>query len=205
MKVKVKDKDFIYVIFIIIIVSFLGFVLENITKLLSGGYADNRYLILPFILPYGLAILVMYIFFGKTNSIRIFNKKIFKNENKINIILSNILYFLTASFITFVGELIVGNLFDFLVGVELWDYSNHKLHFTKYTCLEFNLAFGAIIYLFMKFLFYPLLIFLKKHIHVKLALKIDYILGSLIVLDTLIMIIYTLVNKEPFIWWKFKI
>ena len=45
----------------IILISFVGFLVENIWNLLTSGQIDNRNMHLPFILGYGLAILGVYL------------------------------------------------------------------------------------------------------------------------------------------------
>ena len=46
----------------IILISFVGFLVENIWNFLTSGQIDNRNMHLPFILGYGLAILGVYLY-----------------------------------------------------------------------------------------------------------------------------------------------
>ena len=46
------------------VVSFLGFVVENIWLAMTKGYINNRNMNAPFLLGYGLLILFMYAVFG---------------------------------------------------------------------------------------------------------------------------------------------
>ena len=54
------------------VVSFLGFVVENIWLAMTKGYINNRNMNAPFLLGYGLLILFMYAVFGTPAALRMF-------------------------------------------------------------------------------------------------------------------------------------
>ena len=57
------------------VVSFLGFVVENIWLAMTKGYINNRNMNAPFLLGYGLLILFMYAVFGTPAALRMFAKE----------------------------------------------------------------------------------------------------------------------------------
>jgi len=52
-----------------ILVSFAGFVVENIWRLLTKGIVDNRGMLLPFLAGYGMALIAFYLLFGTPDTL----------------------------------------------------------------------------------------------------------------------------------------
>jgi uncharacterized membrane protein len=193
------------VFLIMIVMSCVGWVAENAVKLISQGVMDNRYHVLPFIFPYGLAFLAMHIALGNTNDMHVFGKKLFKQKTKKSIILSNIIYFSVVCFFVFIGELAVGNFYEAVTGAVLWDYSSLSFCVTKYVCLASILGYGGGAYVLMKFIFYPFLDFLMNKANLKAVLIVDCTLGTIVVIDSVCMILITLITGVPPIYWTLKI
>ena len=112
------------VFLLMIITAHIGWVAENTVKLISSGIIDNRFHVLPFIFPYGLAFLTMHLVLGDTDDIGFFGKKLFKTKTKRTKIASNFIYVAIVCFFVFIGELGVGNAYEWATGASLWDYSS---------------------------------------------------------------------------------
>ena len=139
-------------ILVSVIVSFLGFCIENIFISYSHGFMDNRNMILPFLFGYGLFILAFYALFGTPNEPLFFGNKLQLDSTK-----STIYYFFAAFLAVCVGELILGHLTELLCGIIWWDYSLIPLHITRYTSVPTSTMFAFLITFFMKYLFDPIL------------------------------------------------
>lgn len=137
---------------VITVVSFLGFWVENIFIAITKGYIDNRNMLFPFLLGYGLAIAVIYLLFGTPKEPKFFGIEL-KSNNKVQ----NILTFLFITFLCVcVGECILGTFVEKTCGIVWWNYSNIPLHFTKYTSFPTSLGFALLITVFMEYFFTPI-------------------------------------------------
>ncbi len=188
-----------------IIVCFVGFLAENIARLIGMGILDSRFHILPFISPYGLVVFAFHLVLSDSDDISIFGKKLLSDSLKHKKLYSNLLtYFLICLFV-FLGELAVGNLWDVLFGVKLWNYSDLPLSFTPYTSALATFGYGSGAYLLFKFIYKPVLSLLEKKVSLKTARLIALTLGSLIVLDTLRLIFMIIVFGEAPMYWTVKL
>ncbi len=142
-----------YATFLIItIVSFLGFLVENIWLIMTKGYFDNRNMVFPLLLGYGLAVGLIYLMFGTPGKLRIFFKKI-EISNKL---ICAFAYFLLVFSCVFVGEIVLGTLVEKTCGLVWWDYSMLPMHVTKYTSVPTTICFSLMITIFMQYFFTPL-------------------------------------------------
>lgn len=192
--------EFVYLAFIGICVALIGWILENTIKFAATGVIDARYHTLPFISPYALVPFAFHICFGNINDITVFGKKIFKKSNWKTILASNVLIYVSLCLAVFLGELIVGNLYEKCFGVVLWHYSTSAFLVTKYAGLEPTLLYGSVAYLLFRFLYTPLLKVLRKAPYIVIKV-IVIVLGTLILADAT----YLLVNiiafgKAPMLW-----
>lgn len=145
-------------ILIIVLVSFCGFIVENVSTSISDHKIDNRNMVLPFLLGYGLAILVIYKLFGTPNEPLFWGKEITLNNS-----LFSLLYYFVITFLCVtIGELILGHFIEWSCQIKWWDYSALPLHITQYTSIPTSLAFASLITVFMKYIFTPLLDGLSK-------------------------------------------
>ena len=140
-------------ILIVILASFLGFLVENCFISFSSGVIDNRNMILPFLLGYGLAILTIYKLFGTPHSPMFFGKGI----SISNPFISFVYYFIIAFLCVSIGELILGHLIEWSCEIVWWNYTALPLHITKYTSIPTSTIFAILITVFMKYFFDPLL------------------------------------------------
>lgn len=206
-RVKLCGYELGYIGIAMILGAFLGFLAENLGRLIMQGVIDSRYMFLPFIAPYSLAVFAIFAVLGNPNAVRFFGIKFFK-RNSITIkqkIISNLIYLGIILFFVFAGELVVGVLYEKLTGVSLWDYSNMPLNFTKYTSLPTTLLYGGGAYLLMKFGFIPFMNLLQRKMNYTAAKIIDFTLGSLIIIDCVVMMIIMFATKNAPIHWSVKV
>lgn len=194
----------VYLALMGIIIANLGWVMENIIKLITNGFMDARFHILPFIMPYGLIPFAYQFFIGNVDDLTVFGKKIFKAKTKKTKIFSNILVLVFLCVGVFVSEFIVGNLWEKLFGVKLWWYSSRALTVTQYAGLFPSLGYGITSYLFFKFLYNPFLNLLKK-IPFDKAKIIVIFLGILILADSIVCMMYMIINGKGLMLWKINI
>ncbi len=147
-----KTKKIYSMCVVITLVSFLGFLVENIWLVFTKGYMDNRNMHLPFLFGYGLAVALIYFLFGTPDEPKFLKWSIKTKSKACNILI----YYLIACLCVMVGEILLGTAVEALTGIVWWNYSNIPLHITKYTSAPTTLAFGLMITVFMKFIFLPL-------------------------------------------------
>ena len=209
---KIFGVELAYLYLFGIIVAFLGWFVENVAKIVvgyvqwGGSYFDSRFHFLPFISPYALIPLALHIALGSPNELRFFGKRVFKEKNKKTVILSNIASFLLMSFFVFAGELVIGNLWDILFDVELWDYTADPTRVTQYTSLVTALGFGVFAYIIFKFIYTPILGFIRKKVNYRVAKYICLTLGIAIALDTVRLVVSMAIfgNDYNFNFWEFR-
>ena len=139
-------------ILIVVLVSFLGFIVENIFTSYSSGVIDNRNMVLPFLLGYGLAILVIYKLFGTPHAPMFFGKELSLG----NAALSSLYYFTIAFLCVSIGEVALGYIIEWSCDIVWWNYTAIPLHITKYTSIPTSTIFAILITVFMKHFFNPL-------------------------------------------------
>lgn len=137
---------------LVIIVSFMGFAVENIWLAVTKGYINNRNMNLPFLLGYGLAMVAIYILFGIPSEMKILNRFPVKASR----LMKYLLYFLCVMICISIGEIILGMVTEKFCHIEYWNYSLIPLHITKYTSVPTSMGFAAMVTLFMEKAF-PLL------------------------------------------------
>ncbi|MGN0797336.1 MAG: hypothetical protein ACI4M5_03935 [Christensenellales bacterium] len=194
--------EVVYLCVLGIATAFLGWLAENVVKLISSGTFDCRFHLLPFISPYALIVFAVHIVFGNPDQIAPFGKRIFHHDNPYSKILSNLLVLVTIYVFVFFGELIVGNLWEILFSVKLWNYSSSPLHFTQYAGLIPTLGYGTGAYLLFRFVYTPSLKLLQRNMKHKTALILSCTLGVMIVVDTLIMILVTAITRQAPMYWS---
>ena len=193
--------EVVYLYFFGIGVAFLGWIVENAFKFFVSGWFDSRFHFLPFISPYASLPLAFHIALGSPDDVCLFGWKIFKVRTRKTVILSNILTYFLMSLFVFLGELAVGNLWDVLFDVQLWNYHNLPLNVTQYTSIATTLGFGLFAYVIFKFIYKPILAFLRKKVNYNVAKWICLTLGIAIILDTVRMIIsMAIIGEAPNFW-----
>lgn len=136
-------------IMIVIVTSFIGFCVENIFSAYLSGVINNRNMILPFLLGYGLAIIALYALFGTPDAPRFLHKELLFNSS----IWANIYYFSVSFLCVCLGEITLGYMTQWCCGIIWWNYSEIPLHITKYTSIPTSFGFATLITIFMKYCF----------------------------------------------------
>lgn len=137
---------------IITFVSFLGFAVENFWIGITKGYIDNRNMIFPFLLGYGLAITLIYLAFGTPHDLKLFGININFSDTR----LESLIYFIIVMLCVSLGEIALGKSVEKLCHIKWWDYSMLPLHITQYTSVFTSIGFTLMIVLFMDKAFVPL-------------------------------------------------
>lgn len=196
-------EEFPYICVLAVLAALVGWLGENISKLIASGKIDSRFHLLPFLSPYGLIVLFIYAALRDVDRATFFGKPLFQGNTLPNKILSNVycLLFITAA--AFLGELLVGNLWEQAFGVVLWDYTNHAYCFTRYTCLLTTVLYGVGGYLFFRLGFSPLFRLIKK-LPRKTAKILGFALGVLILVDTAIMGVHIAVFRRAPMYWTVR-
>lgn len=148
----------------IVLCSFLGFIVENVWLLLTKSYIDNRNMNLPFLLGYGLAIRAIALVLGLPNS-----------DNLV-------VYFLELVLVVSLGEILLGTTVEKLCGFSYWDYTRLPFHLTKYTSLFTSIGFALIIEIFMFNFFTPAMVLIERLMTPGIAL-VSVLMVSILCLD----------------------
>ncbi len=199
---KIYGVEFFYLGFLGVFTALIGWIAENVAKSFLSGFIDSRFHILPFISPYALIVFAVHMALGSPDDLTVFGRKIFKENTRKNKIYSNILSFFIICLFVFLGELVVGNLWEALFDIRLWNYSKHPLHITKFTSPLSVFGFGTGTYLLFKFVYTPALSLVRRRVNYNFAKWFVIILGSLMILDTVRLIICMAVLGEAPIYWR---
>lgn len=135
-------------IIMVIIIAFIGFCFEDLWMLFRYSVIDNRNMYLPFLLGYGLFVVLIYYLIGTP-------KKIF-NKYESNRLINYIIYIILCSVIVSVGEILLGFFVEWTANFYYWNYSSIPLHFTKYTSIPTSIGFALVITIFMNYAYIPL-------------------------------------------------
>ena len=119
----------------ILVCSFIGFLIENSWLAVTKGFIDNRNMHLPFLLGYGLSVVACYAVMGLPDNS------------------PDIRYFVGVFLFVSSGEIILGKTVELVCGFFYWDYTRLPLHVTRYTSVFTSLGFAAAITFFMRSVF----------------------------------------------------
>lgn len=159
-------KNLFSLFMLIAFISFLGFMVENLWTAATKGYMDNKNMVLPFLLGYGLAVAAIFLLFGLPREMRIGALQLnFKSDAA-----SIIFYFAVIMLCICVGEILLGFAVEKICGIIWWDYSNLPLHITRYTSVPTSAGFTLMIVFFMDKIFMPLFNFFSSRNTVALGI-----------------------------------
>ncbi|MCR5723105.1 MAG: putative ABC transporter permease [Lachnospiraceae bacterium] len=130
-----KDYSFYDWCLMILVCSFIGFLIENTWLAFTKGFVDNRNMHLPFLLGYGLSVVACYTVMGLPADS------------------PDIRYFVGVFLFVSCGEIILGKAVELICGFFYWDYSRLPFHITRYTSVFTSLGFAAAITFFMRSVF----------------------------------------------------
>lgn len=148
-----KETQILALIMVMIVVSFLGFVVENVWLAVTKGFIDNRNMCLPFLIGYGLAMLAIYILLGTPGELVLLGRKLGIRRKLVK----KLLYFLLVVVCICVGEILLGKLVEYTCGFYWWDYSSLPMHITRYTTIPTSMGFAVLVTAFMDNCFMPLI------------------------------------------------
>jgi uncharacterized membrane protein len=185
----------------ILLASFIGYVVENIFKLLMNGYIDNRYMFLPFLLGYGLFIAVIGVLIGTPQNLF----PLSRTSLTVSKPLAYFVYFIISGVLVSAGELILGFVVERIGGFSYWDYSSLPLNFTKYTSLPTSLGFGLIITLFMGFVYDPAMRFFEKKKEARVWKIISVAAIFLLLLDFIVSFAVMISTGKRMLIWRLRI
>ena len=185
----------------IVLASFIGYVVENLFKLVMNGYVDNRYMFLPFLLGYGLFIAVIGILLGTPNNLFPLSNRRLKMKKPV----AYLFYFILTAILVSAGELALGYTVEAIGGFNYWDYSNLPLNFTKYTSLPTSVGFGVIITAFMGFVYEPSVSFFKKKKGSRAWRAISLVAVSLLVIDFFASFAVMIKTGKRMILWRLRL
>ena len=131
---------------ILVIASILGYMTENIWVGLRFGYWDNRGMMMPGLLGYGMAIVGLYLILGLPQKPMLFGHEFFF-ENSLQGI---VFYYVAAGVLVSVAEIVLGNFVELygtaashwqvylrsdLDGIRSNDYPIYGMRFPEVICL----------------------------------------------------------------------
>ncbi|MBQ5673991.1 MAG: putative ABC transporter permease [Lachnospiraceae bacterium] len=143
---------------VMIIVSMLGFWVENIWLAMTKGYMDNRNMCFPFLIGYGIAMLLILLIIGTPKKMWILGKTLWIQNKMLRILV----YFLAVMLCICVGEVLLGTFVEKVCHFCWWDYSRLPLHITQYTSIPTSMMFASMVTLFMQHCLEPLFHFFVK-------------------------------------------
>lgn len=199
---KILGVEFVYLWLFGIFVAFLGWAGENAIRGLRNGVIDSRFHLLPFISPYALIGPAIHIVLGDPDDLTFFGKKLFKQSTAKTRVLSNLICYAILCAGVFFGELVVGNLWEVLFGIKMWDYSGWPMTVTQYTSIVTTVGFGTAAYVILRFVYQPMMRFIRTKVPFRVAKWICCTLGIVIVLDTLWMMLQMALWGEAPIYWS---
>ena len=181
------------------IVSFLGFLVENIWLAITKGYVNNRNMNAPFLLGYGMMFLFLLFTLGTPESLvqRGVLKKSYSKKIKY------IVYFLCSFVAVCIGEIILGTIVERLCCIEYWNYSSIPLHITKYTSVPTSIGFAAMITFFMGKCVTPLMSWIGRLDSVWIRV-LSAVLMIVMVLDFFYSFYKMVVLKDFYLKWEIE-
>ena len=190
-------KNPVPLLIVIILCSVLGFVVENLFTLFRDGYINNRGMILPALLGYGIAIAGFYIIMGTPQSPLLLGKATtFKSKWT-----GYAYYYLVTAVLISIGETVLGTVVEIECHLIWWTYEDLPLHLGRYTSVPTSLAFAAIIFLFMRFIF-PAVFEWASSPHSPRMNALIYLIAVFLLFDFIHSAIYMVLNNDVFRMWN---
>ena len=187
-------------IMVIIVVSFLGFWIENIFIASFTGIMNNRNMVLPFLFGYGLSILAILYLFGTPHEPKFLTKRLHFTSSKR----ATLYYFAIAFVCVCVGEIALGYTIEYTCDIIWWDYSRLPFNITRYTSLFTSLGFAFLITIFSKYMLLPLYNTFEKIKRSNLEV-FSIVLVIILSIDMLNSLIYMITNHHLLEIWTFDI
>lgn len=191
----IMDNRVFYFILMAVLISFLGFMLENIWLAVTKGFIDNRNMRFPFLWGYGLFISGLYILMGIPEDFVLSALPEMKSTAA-----RYISYFAVVFLIVSAGEIFLGKTTEDLFGFYYWNYERLPLHLTRYTSVPTSTGFALIITFFMSECYMPIMYALEK-IPLEIAKPVAVIGAVVLTWDLITSFIKMHKDKAPNIRW----
>ena len=161
----IKGDIMYYYINNFLLYSFIGFIYENIMKLIvSGKFVDNPFYG-PIMPVYGFGICVMIVLI-----------RFIFNRFKIPRFVKWVMVFLSSFFVLSILELLGGLITEAVLHKSYWDYSSLTFNYGKYISVEVSLIWGVLSLVFL-YVFRPFTDKLVKKIPKWLSLVLLFLVG----------------------------
>ncbi len=203
---KVKDKKILeytisqYVSYTLFC-ALCGFLAEDIGRMITLGNVDSRYMHMPFIMPYGLGVLVAYLALGRPSEFRIFGWHFIKGDSKKERNIRRVLYYVFAFCCITFGEMGYGLLVEATTGRQLWNYNDIPLHITQYTSIPTSFLFTTGVFVVMEYFTPAIMRFFDRN-----SSDATFVFTSIILLlsftDMIVMMIRLFANGYASQWWS---
>lgn len=180
------------------IISFLGFIVENIWLAVTKGYVNNRNMNTPFLLGYGLLVISLFFVLGTPEEMAQWG--MFKGIRTKWI--RYMLYFICSFVVVSIGEILLGTIVEKLCGIEYWNYASLPMHITKYTSVPTSIGFASMITFFMGKCFTPLMGWIGRLDSPALR-AVSIMLMAVMALDFFYSFHYMIRSKD--FYWKWQI
>lgn len=146
-KKRERTKEFLSIVFLFFVISFLGWCMEKATFFFAyGGNADRGFLRLPFCTIYGSSLVAVRFILGVPQ------KKEFPYPRNMLFLIG---YAVGAALFATAAELITGFVFDRYFGLRLWSYRGYPHQYKGYICLPMSITWGGLITIAMAALWAP--------------------------------------------------
>ncbi|QSX05150.1 putative ABC transporter permease [Sedimentibacter sp. zth1] len=187
--------------------SMLGWIVETLYGVTYVGFTDRGLLVMPICPIYGVAFVIIKLIL-KTPETSYWNSlscKINSNKTKfkyyISQIITYVLYFICATILTTLIELIIGLIIEKYCGVRLWDYTNMKYNLFGFVTPRFSIYWGLMATLFMTFVYPKLKEKVDTISYISLK-KITSLILIILVIDITFSFGYMIKYGEHFILFK---
>lgn len=195
-----KSVQFFALIMVAVVVSFIGFWVENIWIAITRGFMDNRNMYFPFLFGYGIAMILVYMLFGLPQSPLFFGIAM----NISNPVLRNIYYYVVMVLCISIGELVLGTTVEKICTFQWWNYSHIPLHLTQYTSLPTSMGYSAVVFLFMRYCFEWLLNFFERFDN-RILIGLSLSVGIVLTVDMIYNLYLIYKNKSGTVRWRVEI
>lgn len=182
------------------VISFLGFIVENIWLAITKGYINNRNMNAPFLLGYGLLVICLFFVLGTPENMTQWG--IFKKIRTQWI--RYMMYFICSLVAVSIGEILLGTIVERLCGIEYWNYAYLPMHVTKYTSVPTSIGFASMITFFMGKCFTPLMNLIGRLDFLGLR-ALSIILMAVMVLDFFDSFCHMIMSKDFYLKWQIEI
>lgn len=182
------------------IISFLGFVVENVWLAITKGYINNRNMNAPFLLGYGLLVLFLFFVLGTPdNPARWMLLK--KTQSRR---MQYLVYFICSFVAVCIGEILLGTVVERLCNIEYWNYCNIPMHITKYTSVPTSTGFAAMITFIMGKCFTPLMNWISRVDSTWLR-AVSVVLMVIMIIDFFHSFYHMIASKDFYLKWKVEV